>query len=90
MNNMITLPTTIPLPDWTRASCRGVIPGLFFPEVGDMATVAAAKQVCKDCPIREACLRFALDNNETLGVWGGATAKERRRMKARPRPVDPT
>jgi WhiB family redox-sensing transcriptional regulator len=46
---------------------------------------AAAKQICtgtrdgtiRPCPVRAQCLRYALDNREMHGVWGGWTAKQR-------------
>jgi WhiB family transcriptional regulator, redox-sensing transcriptional regulator len=30
--------------------------------------------------VRTACLEFALESREKVGVWGGATERERRRM----------
>ena len=39
-----------------------------------------AKQVCRECGVRTACLEFALESREKVGVWGGATERERRRM----------
>ncbi len=30
-----------------------------------------AKAACGPCPLREACLRAALDRREPWGVWGG-------------------
>jgi len=46
-----------------------------FPEQTDRAVA-----VCCACPVREPCLEFALDTQEALGVWGGTTPKERRRL----------
>jgi WhiB family redox-sensing transcriptional regulator len=44
-------------------------PDLFFAELpGD---VARAKALCRDCPVRAACLTDALDRGEPCGVWGG-------------------
>jgi WhiB family redox-sensing transcriptional regulator len=39
-----------------------------------------AKSICRECPVREPCLEYALANRERDGVWGGATERERRRM----------
>ena len=61
-----------------RAACRGVDPDIFFP-VSDEEAVPA-KIICGDCPVREACLEWALATRERDGVWGGATERERRRM----------
>ena len=46
-----------------------------------------AKRVCEGCPVREACLRMALDAErgtgvyERHGVFGGLTPIERFRMQ---------
>ena len=61
-----------------RAACRGVDPDIFFP-VSDEDAVQA-KAICAECPVREACLEWALATRERDGVWGGATERERRRM----------
>lgn len=68
--------------DWhTLANCAGVEPDLFFPVLGGDA--AKAKAVCQECPVREECLRDAIARDEWVGVWGGLTAVERRRLVRR-------
>ena len=62
-----------------RAACRGMDPELFHPDRGE--STAAAKAVCASCPVRDDCLEYALDAGEKLGIWGGASAKARRRIK---------
>ena len=61
-----------------RAACRGIDPGIFFPVTDEEAE--PAKAICNVCPVREACLEFALAAREREGVWGGATERERRRI----------
>lgn len=61
-----------------RAACRGVDPDVFYPASDEEAE--EAKSICRMCPVREACLEYALANRERDGVWGGATERERRRM----------
>lgn len=61
-----------------KAACRGVDPDIFYPVSDDDAE--AAKAICATCPVREACLEYALANRERDGVWGGATERERRRL----------
>ena len=60
---------------WRRAAaCRDLDPGLFFPVgfTGAAAQqIAEAKAVCRGCPVRLACLQFALVSNQECGVWGG-------------------
>ncbi|MFJ4776182.1 WhiB family transcriptional regulator [Streptomyces sp. NPDC088762] len=43
---------------------------------------AQAKELCASCPVRKVCLRHALLTGEPYGVWGGLTAKERRRLRS--------
>lgn len=61
-----------------RAACRGVDPDVFYTVSDEEAD--EAKSICRVCPVREACLEYALANRERDGVWGGATERERRRM----------
>jgi len=75
--------------DWRhRAACRDEDPELFFPisEVGPGARqTAEAKAVCARCPVREQCLRHALDNGLNDGIFGGTTERERRALTRRTR-----
>jgi WhiB family redox-sensing transcriptional regulator len=59
-------------------ACRGLDASVFYPENDEDAEIA--KQVCRECGVRTACLEFALESREKVGVWGGATERERRRM----------
>ncbi|EHN74513.1 regulatory protein [Streptomyces coelicoflavus ZG0656] len=69
-----------------HAACRTEDPDLFFP-IGTTGPAALqteqAKAVCRTCPVREQCLRWALDTGQTLGVWGGTSELERRAVKRR-------
>ena len=70
------------------ANCRGLDPALFHPERGDRASVDAAKSVCAQCAVREECLQFAIDTDQTLGIWGGVTRNElQAARRGRPRTV---
>ncbi len=59
-------------------ACRGLDPGMFYPDEEDDAQTA--KAVCEHCDVRIACLEHALASREKQGVWGGATERERRRI----------
>jgi WhiB family redox-sensing transcriptional regulator len=61
-------------------ACADEDPELFFPESGQVAQISAAKSVCASCPIRTACLSYALRHG-VEGVWGGSTEEERRAMR---------
>jgi WhiB family redox-sensing transcriptional regulator len=67
------------------AACKDEDPDLFFaPEFERMADwearIAKAKAVCARCPVRDACLAYALDTGQWHGIWGGLTEDERRAM----------
>ncbi len=65
-----------------NAACHGKNPDLWFPE-RDQGPKGSdeAKAICEACPVRSACLDWALESGETFGIWGGKTPAERRRMK---------
>ena len=65
-------------PAWQRdALCRDYAGRVnFFPTMG--VSLEPARSVCRRCPVREACLEFALEHDERTGVWGGLSARERR------------
>ncbi len=68
-------------PAWMAdAACRGSTVN-FHPERGQDAR--SAKAICARCPVREQCQAYALETGEMFGVWGGTTAKERRRLLRR-------
>ncbi len=67
------------------ANCLGVDPDLFFPERG--ASTREAKEVCQGCVVREDCLEYALQNGEKVGIWGGRSERERRRIRRQRAPA---
>lgn len=50
----------------------------------DPQNVAECQQLCQTaCPLRDECLRLALEANETgdsSGIWGGELPEDRRRL----------
>lgn len=63
-----------------RAACRGIDVEIFYPATDEDVDAEPAKAVCAECPVRQACLEYALAHREREGVWGGATERERRRI----------
>jgi WhiB family redox-sensing transcriptional regulator len=65
-----------------QALCRKFNdPKIWFPdEAGDTEAAQEAKEICKQCPVIEACLEWAIDNNEQ-GIWGGMGISQRARLK---------
>ncbi len=67
-----------------EAACSGLDTTLFFPSTeDDQGQLSVARQVCAICPVREACLAYAIESRQTVGIWGGATTRERRRLRRR-------
>ena len=62
----------------SKGACQGLDAEIFYPENEDHAEFALS--VCGECAVRIACLDYALDTREQQGVWGGATARDRRKM----------
>lgn len=76
--------------DWQqRAACRGMDLRLFFPRggPGGRSRRAAAKAVCRQCPVRSECLEWALAHergraaSHRAGIWGGLTGWQRWRLE---------
>ncbi|RIK16783.1 MAG: WhiB family transcriptional regulator [Acidobacteria bacterium] len=73
--------------DWRdRAACLDEDPELFFP-IGNtgpaLQQIEEAKAICRTCPVINECLKFALENGQDAGVWGGLSEDERRALKRR-------
>ncbi len=62
-----------------RALCAQTDPEAFFPEKG--GSTREAKRICQGCEVKDACLEYALANDERFGIWGGLSERERRRLK---------
>ena len=76
----MTAPIFPETPAWmSQALCAQVDTELFWPEKGGSSRPALG--VCNRCEVREACLQYALDNNEIDGIWGGVTPRVRRAMR---------
>jgi WhiB family redox-sensing transcriptional regulator len=74
-------------PTWRAdAACQGTTAAHFYPptvtESRDERRVRenAARSLCAQCPVRTACLDYALYVQEPYGIWGGLTEVERRRL----------
>jgi WhiB family redox-sensing transcriptional regulator len=71
----------VPDTEWMqRGLCRSTPLVNFFPTAG--AGVAVARKVCAKCPVRAECLEYAIQEGVTHGVWGGASDRERQRIRA--------
>lgn len=65
-----------------KARCKGLSVDLFFPKKKEIKTnhflIANSRLVCAGCPVRKECLRFAVDNVITHGIYGGVMPIDRR------------
>lgn len=73
--------------DWRdNAACLTSDPELFFP-VGNsgpaIEQTRMAKEVCARCLVQEVCLSYALQTDQSSGIWGNTTEDERRVLKRR-------
>jgi WhiB family transcriptional regulator, redox-sensing transcriptional regulator len=85
--NLIELPM---LRNWgddewrKRSACSGGNTNLFFPTKEDHSScshqIAMSRLICVTCPVRLECLKFALENNEKHGIWGGIVPRDRRKL----------
>ena len=56
-------------------------PDMFFIDEQDTLgreKIRNSKKLCDDCPIKFKCLEYALEANESQGIWGGLTYNERK------------
>lgn len=71
------------MPDLSKGNCIGTDTESFFPvSTALSAENIAAKRICDRCEVREPCLEWAL-RHELHGIWGGVSAGERVKMRAR-------
>jgi WhiB family transcriptional regulator, redox-sensing transcriptional regulator len=73
---------------WEDAACRTADAELFFTPEGvakeqRRAAEQQAKLICLRCPVRDDCLEAALTHDESYGIWGGLSARERKRRYAK-------
>lgn len=73
--------THLPPKTWKdEGACISVGTDLFFPEEEDgPAQVRTVQQVCHECPVAVECRAAGM--LEEYGIWGGLTAKERKRIR---------
>lgn len=69
-----------------RAKCLGMDVELFYPprdkdkykNIADKAkNICLGKDGKPECPVRKDCLLYAIDGEDTYGIWGGLSNRER-------------
>lgn len=74
---------TGPKQTWTSdAACADpqVDPDIFHAPVYDKLEIRRAQAVCGTCPVAQQCLKWALDEKEPHGIYGGLTSPQRRSL----------
>lgn len=61
------------------APCASADPDAWFST--DKGDIGYAKRVCGECPFKQECLEFAMQDPELHGVWGGKTRLERAKSR---------
>lgn len=67
-----------PEPWMSEGLCNYVDPEAWFPDKG--GSTRDVKAFCRQCPVVDECLEYALVNAERYGVWGGTSERERRKL----------
>jgi WhiB family transcriptional regulator, redox-sensing transcriptional regulator len=69
-------------PSWRdQAACRDVVTTDYDPFFADSAELQAeAIAICATCPVRDACLTFAVRTGQQYGIWGGQPHQLIRRL----------
>lgn len=84
--NRLSAPTPVPQVDqWHQMSnCVGLDLAIFYGTDDNRPMtrreLKAARQVCRECPVRRSCLAEALLTDDPWGIWGGFTRPERSRI----------
>jgi hypothetical protein len=73
--------------------CAQTDPEIFFPSDrttggAGWASAKPAKVICAQCSYTIQCLLTALSNKEEYGIWGGATARERKAIKTKTQAIE--
>jgi WhiB family redox-sensing transcriptional regulator len=67
--------------DYAECDQSGIDADMFFESdatVEGRRAIAEAKRICGQCAVQAYCLDYAFEARQTLGIWGGYTAEERK------------
>jgi WhiB family redox-sensing transcriptional regulator len=58
--------------------CQQTDPEYWFPEAGgERYESLVAKKYCGECPVQRQCAIYAIAADESYGIWGGLTDRQR-------------
>jgi WhiB family redox-sensing transcriptional regulator len=73
-----------------KAKCRGIDTNTWYPprdkdqykDIADRAkAICYGKDGLPECPVRKQCLLYAEEMEDTHGIWGGMSHRERNALK---------
>ena len=76
-----------PWTDMARCKETGPDDATWFPD--KFSRGLDAKRICGSCDVRAQCLKYAMDNRVTSGIWGGLSPREREVLRRQRRPKQP-
>ncbi len=72
-------------PEWmTDAACKGADPDWFHPPDGYPSLKEYGLAICKQCPVTEQCLNYAMSFKlieDQYGIYGGTTPIQRQHLR---------
>jgi WhiB family redox-sensing transcriptional regulator len=73
--------------DWLKeAKCKKMDTSVFFPRTSEDSMLA--KSICADCSVKQECLKYAIDNDISYGVWGGLSESTRRTIRTQRKTIN--
>lgn len=63
-----------------RGACASADPEAFFSGYGE-PTSQAAKNVCANCPVVQACAEYAIADPSLSGYWGNLSELQRKKIR---------
>jgi hypothetical protein len=75
-------------PFFFKGACNAIGLETFFPGQGKSSLVKKAISICETCPVKKECFDYAYDERIEFGIWGGATADQRKNWLGRFLPSD--
>jgi WhiB family redox-sensing transcriptional regulator len=58
---------------------------IWFPEPGEHDKLKKARSICSKCPVKKQCLEYAVETNQTIGIWGALSSRQLRAERKRRR-----
>lgn len=81
-NNLVFFLTSTPTFPKARCADPGIDPELFFPISNEVMSedLPILRAICDSCVHQAECAKYAIDNHEAHGIWGGTTPAQRERI----------